>query len=130
MVSKLKCLECDEEPPTQTEEMQRVMISHLGTQTETVTHILQGVQLSMKEHIEKTSPVLGRIAQYEKTSCLASLPPYLVVQYARFGFKGANEWAGTSAAKVKLTRKCAFSQKFDLFDCASDELKVHLRQGR
>ena len=36
-------------------------------------------------------------------------PLRLEVQFARFGYKGANEWAGTSASKVKLTRKCAFT---------------------
>lgn len=128
--SKLRCLECDEEPPTESEDLQRVMLCHLGTQTEPVTHIHQGVQLSLKEHIEKQSPVLGRNAQYEKTSALESLPPYLVVQFARFGYKSANEWAGTSASKVKLTRKCAFANNFDLFDCASDEFKKKLSIGR
>ena len=29
------------------------------------------------------------------------------VQFARFGYKGANEWAGTSAGKVKLTSSLA-----------------------
>eukprot|EP00913_Durusdinium_trenchii_P024436 g22939.t1 len=104
---------------SESEELTRVLMCHLGTQTEPVSHITQGVQLSLKEHIEKSlscrdyafqqrsdvnSPVLGRNAQYEKTSTLESLPPYLIVQFARFGYKGANEWAGTSAAKVKLTR--------------------------
>eukprot|EP00928_Gymnodinium_smaydae_P047586 TRINITY_DN31771_c0_g1_i1.p1 TRINITY_DN31771_c0_g1~~TRINITY_DN31771_c0_g1_i1.p1 ORF type:complete len:537 (+),score=168.46 TRINITY_DN31771_c0_g1_i1:107-1717(+) len=128
--SKLKCLECDEEAPTESTEDQRVLICHLGTQTEPVTHIHQGVALSLKEHIEKNSPTLGRNAQYEKSSCLATLPPFLVVQYARFGYKTANEWAGTSASKVKLTRKCSFSPMFDLFDCASPELKKKLSVGR
>eukprot|EP00434_Breviolum_minutum_P000732 symbB.v1.2.000645.t1/scaffold7.1/size571927/13 len=128
--SALKCLECDEEPPQESEELSRVIICHLGTQTEPVSHITQGVQLSLKEHIEKNSPVLGRNAQYEKTSALESLPPYLIVQFARFGYKGANEWAGTSAGKVKLTRKCAFTHTFDIFDCASDELKKKLSVGR
>ncbi|CAE8620776.1 unnamed protein product [Polarella glacialis] len=109
MKSTLKCLECDEEPTQESVELNRVMMCHLGTQTEPVSHIHQGVTLSLKEHIEKSSPVLGRNAQYEKTSSLNSLPPYLVVQFARFGYKGANEWAGTSASKVKLIRKIAFS---------------------
>eukprot|EP00438_Fugacium_kawagutii_P033048 Skav231387 [mRNA] locus=scaffold1023:140667:143689:+ [translate_table: standard] len=58
------------------------------------------------------------------------------VQFARFGYKGANEWAGTSAGKVKLTRKCAFTPRgtqrhtFDIFDCASDDLKKKLSVGR
>jgi len=128
--STLKCLECDEEALQDSYEDQRVLICHLGTQTEPVSHIHQGVSLSLKEHIEKNSPTLGRNAQYEKTSCLETLPPYLVVQFARFGYKAAHEWAGTSASKVKLTRKCAFSPTFDLFDCASDELKKKLSVGR
>eukprot|EP00930_Biecheleria_cincta_P000840 TRINITY_DN102035_c0_g1_i1.p1 TRINITY_DN102035_c0_g1~~TRINITY_DN102035_c0_g1_i1.p1 ORF type:complete len:556 (+),score=145.52 TRINITY_DN102035_c0_g1_i1:211-1668(+) len=130
LVSRLKCLECDEEPPQESVETNRVLPCHLGTQTEPVSHINQGVQLSLKEHIEKQSPVLGRNAQYEKTSALASLPPYLVVQFCRFGYKGANEWAGTSASKVKLTRKCAFTHMLDMFDCASDDLKKKLSVGR
>mmetsp|Transcript_62192 Transcript_62192/g.148373 ORF Transcript_62192/g.148373 Transcript_62192/m.148373 type:complete len:523 (+) Transcript_62192:84-1652(+) len=130
MTSTLKCLECDEEAPQVMQEAQRVLMCHLGTQTNPVSHIHQGVQLSLKEHIEKNSPVLGRSAQYEKSSCISSLPPYLIVQFARFGYKGANEWAGTSASKVKLTRKCAFSTTFDLFDSTSDELKKELSKGR
>merc|ERR1719327_593422 len=116
MKSKLKCLESDEEPPSQSEEMTRVLMCHLGNQTEPVSHIYQGVQLSLKEHIEKNSPVLGRNAQYEKSAAIGSLPPYLIVQFARFGFKGANEWAGTEASKVKLTRNIKFASTFDLFD--------------
>mmetsp|Transcript_6094 Transcript_6094/g.14151 ORF Transcript_6094/g.14151 Transcript_6094/m.14151 type:complete len:525 (+) Transcript_6094:165-1739(+) len=130
MKSTLKCLECDEEPPQENIETTRVLMCHLGTPTEPVSHIHQGIALSMKEHIEKNSPVLGRNAQYEKASSLASLPSYLVVQFARFGYKGANDWAGTTASKVKLTRKCAFSHSFDAFDLASDELKKKLSVGR
>jgi ubiquitin carboxyl-terminal hydrolase 14 len=130
MKSKLKCLECDEEPPTESEEMQRVLMCHLGTQTDTVSHIHQGITLSLKEHVEKNSPVLGRNAQYEKSSALESLPSYLVVQYARFGFKAAHDWAGTAAAKVKITRKCSFGPMFDMFDCASEELRKKLTVGR
>mmetsp|Transcript_87606 Transcript_87606/g.225688 ORF Transcript_87606/g.225688 Transcript_87606/m.225688 type:complete len:529 (-) Transcript_87606:93-1679(-) len=130
MKSTLKCLECDEEPAQESSEANRVLLCHLGTQTEPISHIHQGVALSMKEHIEKNSPVLGRNAQYEKSSSIASLPPYLIVQFARFGFKGANDWAGTSASKVKLTRKCAFSNTFDVFDCTAPELKKQLSIGR
>ena len=52
--------------------------------------------------------------------------PDAEVQFARFGYKGANEWAGTSASKVKLTRKCAFTHTFDIFDCTSDDVKKRL----
>jgi len=128
--SKMKCLECDEEAPSVSEESSRVMICHLGTPTEPVSHLYQGIALSLKEHIEKNSPSLGRNAQYEKVSALSSLPPYMIVQFARFGFKGANDWAGTGASKVKLTRNIKFSPTFDLYDCATDELKKELSAGR
>ena len=42
MKSTLKCLECDEEPPQESDELSRVIICHLGTQTEPVSHITQG----------------------------------------------------------------------------------------
>jgi len=128
--ANMKCLECDEEAPTTMEEQSRVLICHLGTATDAVSHIYQGVTSSLKEHIEKNSPTLGRNAQYEKEAKIASLPPYLVVQFARFGFKGANEWAGTAASKVKLTRNIKFSPTFDLYDAATDELKTALSKGR
>jgi len=128
--SNMKCLECDEEAPSTTEELQRVLICHLGSQTDPVSHIYQGVQLSLKEHIEKNSPSLGRNAQYEKSAAVASLPSYLVVQFARFGFKKANDWAGTSDSKVKLIRNIKFGANFDLYDMATDELKKELSKNR
>jgi len=128
--SSLKCLECDEEAPTTAEETQRVLICHLGTQIEPISHIYQGVQLSLKEHVEKNSPSLGRNAQYEKSAAIASLPSYLVVQFARFGYKKANNWAGTSDSKVKLVKSCKFSPTFDLYDMATEDLKKQLSKGR
>merc|ERR1719159_1830550 len=126
----MKCLENDAEEVSKSEDSQRVLICHLGTQTEPISHIYQGVALSLKEHIEKNSPTLGRNAQYEKASAIASLPEYLIVQFARFGFKGANEWAGTEASKVKLIRNIKFSSTLDLFDCVTDELKKECSTAR
>lgn len=126
----LKCLECDEEAPSTTEDSQRVLICHLGSQTEPISHIYQGVQLSMKEHIEKNSPTLGRNAQYEKSAALSSLPPYLIVQFARFGYKGANDWAGTAASKVKLTKNVKFQSSFDVYDMCTDDLKKSVSSAR
>lgn len=130
MKSQLKCLECDEEPPSLKTETQRILFCHLGTQTEPVSHVGQGIQLSLKEHIEKNSTFLGRTAQYEKSSAISRLPPYLMVQYARFGYKAANAWAGTAASKVKITRKIAFSPTLDLIDMLDDELKPKVQAGR
>jgi len=128
--SSMKCLENDAEEVSKSEDSQRVLICHLGTQTEPISHIYQGVALSLKEHIEKNSPTLGRNAQYEKAAAVASLPNYLIVQFARFGYKKANEWAGTSDSKVKLVRNIKFSPTLDLYDIATDDLKKQLSKGR
>jgi len=128
--SSLKCLEYDDEPAQETEDEQRVLLCHFGTQSDPVSHIHQGVQLSMKEYVEKASPTLGRNAQYLKSSAIASFPPYLIVQFARFGYKQASESTGTSASKVKLTRKVAFSSTLDIADCCTGELKARASLGR
>jgi len=130
MNSKLKCLEAEDEPITEISETKRVLLCHLGSPTEPVSMMHHGVELSLKEHIEKQSPSLNRTASYEKISAMESLPDYLIVQFARFSWKAASESTGTDAAKTKITRKCAFQRKMDVFDFASDELKKELLAGR
>lgn len=130
MKSEYKCLETEDEPIDKREENTRIFMCHMGTTTEPVSHLHEGVKLSLKEHIEKNSPTLGRMAQYEKTSSMGTLPPYLFVQFARFGYKQANTIAGTDASKVKHVRKCAFSSTLDVYDYASPELKEELNIGR
>lgn len=130
MKGTLKCLEAEDEESTSMDELKRVLLCHLGTPTEPVSMLHRGVELSLKEHVEKTSPTLGRTAQYEKTSAMETLPPYLVVQFARFQWKAKNEEAGTDASRTKVTRKCAFQQTMDVFDYASENLKEELMEGR
>lgn len=130
MESKLKCLESEDEPVTEIVEDKRVLLCHLGTPTEPVSMLHRGVELSLKEHVEKTSPTLGRSSRYEKISSMQSLPPFLVVQFARFSWKAKSDSAGTDAGRTKITRKCAFQRTMDVFDFASDELKKELLIGR
>ena len=51
------------------------------------------------------------------------------MQFARFGYKGANEWAGTSASKVKLTRKCAFTWPGVNFQETSSYIQVYATEA-
>jgi ubiquitin carboxyl-terminal hydrolase 14 len=134
MRSTYKCLESDDEPIDIKTESQRLFICHMGTATEPVNHMHEGVKLSLKEHIEKNTsidgPLGGRNAQWEKTSVMADLPPYLFIQMARFGYKAANALSGVDATRVKHVRKCAFSPFLDVFDYASPELQEILKIGR
>jgi len=130
MKTKLKCLEAEDEPETTMSEDKRLLLCHLGTPTEPVSMLHRGVEMSLKEHVEKTSPSLERMAQYEKVSAMETLPPLLIVQFARFQWKAKSDSAGTEASRTKVTRKCAFQRTMDVFDYASDELKKELIAGR
>jgi len=130
METRLKCLEAEDEPESTMPEDKRVLLCHLGTPTEPVSMLHRGVEMSLKEHVEKTSPSLGRNAQYEKISHMQTLPPYLIVQFARFQWKAKSDSAGTEASRTKVTRRCAFQRTMDVFDYASDELKKELMAGR
>ena len=74
-----------------------------------------GVKLSLSETIEKNSPTLGRAAEYEKTSAIASLPQYLIVHFVRFAWKGKSDAAGTEARKVKVCRTIRFGAQTNMY---------------
>jgi len=112
------------------ESIQRVLMCHLGTQTDPVGHLHNGVQLSLKEHVEKNSSTLGRNAQYERTMAMDSLPEYLVIQFARFGYKQASDSAGTEAGRVKVTRRVTFSKTLDCYDFVTEDLREQLKAYR
>merc|ERR1712232_516198 len=61
---------------------------------------------------------------------MKTLPQYLWVQFARFGYKQANDWAGTAANRVKHLRKMAFSANMDVFEFCGEELQTDLKVGR
>merc|ERR1712176_903446 len=61
---------------------------------------------------------------------MKSLPQYLWVQFARFGYKQANDWAGTAANRVKHLRRMAFSANMDVFEFCGEALQTELKIGR
>ena len=111
-------------------ENQRILLCHLGNQTEPVNHLHEGVKLSLKETIEKESTALGRTTQFTKTSAIASLPEYLVVQFARFQWKARSDSAGTEATRTKIVRKCGFQKSLDVYDFCTEDVKQSLAAGR
>lgn len=128
--SVYKCLECDDEPEQVDLTADRFLLCHFGTTTEPISHLREGIKLSLQEHVEKNSLVLGRNAQYQKTAALSTMPTYLMVQFARFGWKAANSAARTDAARVKIGRKVAFPKKLDLFEYAAEDLGKDLQLAR
>ena len=128
--SEWKCVEAPEEPVSQMTEEMKTLTCHMGTQLEPVSHLHEGLALSLKETISKQSSVLGRSAQFEKRSGISSLPEYLIVQFARFQWKPKSDSAGTEATKTKIIRKVAFQKSLDLYDLCTPKVKAGLDVGR
>jgi ubiquitin carboxyl-terminal hydrolase 14 len=128
--SVYKCVECDDEPEQEDLTMDRFLFCHFGTTTEPISHMREGIKMSLKEHVEKNSVTLGRSAQYTKTASLQSLPKYLLVQFARFGWKAANSEAGTTASRVKIGRKVQFPKRLDAFEFTAEGLQKDLQVAR
>jgi ubiquitin carboxyl-terminal hydrolase 14 len=109
---------------------ERFMFCHFGTQTDPIGHLHQGLKMSLEDMVEKNSTSLGRVSQYTKKSALASSPKYLLVQFARFGWKNASTSAGTEASRVKIGRNVQFPKRLDLYEFVTPELKEELQVGR
>lgn len=128
--SAYKCVECDDEPEKVDVIQDRFLMCHMGATTDPVGHVRDGIKLSLKETVDKSSEVLGRVATFEKTMAIESLPTYLIVQFARFGWKKANSEAGTQASKVKIGRKVQFPKKLDVYEFCTPELMKELGKNR
>ncbi|XP_003705647.2 ubiquitin carboxyl-terminal hydrolase 14 isoform X1 [Megachile rotundata] len=119
--TELKCMECEDEPPTKGKEDFLQLSCFISTD---VKYMLTGIMNKMEEQITKMSPTLGRDAIYTKTSRISRLPAYLTVQFVRFYYK---EKEGINA---KILKEVMFSDKFDAFPFCSNELKQKLMPMR
>jgi ubiquitin carboxyl-terminal hydrolase 14 len=125
-----KCAEAPEEPEDIQFSDERFMFCHFGTSTEPIGHLHQGLKMSLEDMVEKNSTSLGRMSQYTKKSALTSNPKYLLVQFARFGWKAASTVAGTEASRVKIGRNVQFPKRLDIYEFSTAELQQELQIGR
>uniref|UniRef100_A0A6B2L454 Ubiquitin carboxyl-terminal hydrolase n=1 Tax=Arcella intermedia TaxID=1963864 RepID=A0A6B2L454_9EUKA len=89
-----------------------------------VTQILEGIELSMHEQIEKMSPSLGKNTLYDKKSSISKLPYYLTVQFVRFF------WKKTAEKKTKITKPIDFPMVLDLYKYCTPDLQAKLAPNR
>lgn len=80
----------------------------------------QGLLKGFEDVHNKTSPSLGRMTTYKKTSRMASLPKYLIVNFVRFG------WKRQEAVKSKILRAVKYPLTFDITEYCSKECKANL----
>ena len=132
-------LTCDEvsdvtaEPPVKSYDLQRKLVCNIqggatGTSSANdtnVTHIAQGIQLSLSGTIEKHSEVLGRNALWTRRQAIARLPPIFAVQFGRFYWKATPDSADHAGVKCKIMKPVAFEGTLDVYDfCSADVQKV------
>ena len=90
--------------------------------------LMDGIQPTLTEQIEKYSPFLDRNALYQTTRTFSRLPKYLIVHFVRFLWrKGEGSKEG---ARAKILRPVDFPMELDLFPLCSKTLQQKLKYKR
>ncbi|EIW68688.1 hypothetical protein TREMEDRAFT_39596 [Tremella mesenterica DSM 1558] len=86
----------------------------------TTNFLLAGIRDNLTQTIQKYSPTLERVADYERKSRISRLPPYLCVHMVRF------YWRRDIGKKAKIMRKVKYPLQLDLLELVTDELRPQL----
>nr|XP_034190406.1 ubiquitin carboxyl-terminal hydrolase 14 isoform X3 [Osmia lignaria] len=119
--TELKCIECEDEPPTKGKEEFLQLSCFISTE---VKYMHSGLRNKMQEQLTKMSPTLGRDAMYTKTSKISRLPAYLTIQFVRFYYKEKE------AINAKILKDVKFPLEFDAFELCGSELQSKLTPMR
>lgn len=123
------------EPPVITYDLHRKLVCNIqggsdATSQVNVTHLAEGIQLSMTGKLEKYSDALGRNAQWTRSQKIARLPPYLTVQFGRFYWKATPDSQDHAGVKCKVMKPVGFQGTFDAYEFCSDKVKKVLKVAR
>lgn len=119
--SVLKCAEAPDEEPTKSIETFYQLSCYIQQE---VKYLQTGLKLRLQENIVKSSPSLGRDAQYIKESKLSRLPAYLTIQMVRFYYKEKEN------INAKILKDVKFPMILDVWDLCSDSLQKKLVPAR
>ena len=114
MISTLKCDESEDESPIVTTESFLKLNCHIEI---TTNFMRDGILAALTGKLEKRSEILGRDANWTKTSKINRLPKYLVVHFVRF------YWKRDTNKKAKILRKVKFPMELDATEFCTEELK-------
>lgn len=123
------------EPPVKTFDLHRKLVCNIqggvdGTAQTNVSHLAEGIALSLNGTIEKRSEVLGRDAVWTRKQRIARLPPILTVQFGRFYWKATPDSQDHAGVKCKVMKPVTFNSTFDIYDFCSDDVKKELKKSR
>jgi len=123
------------EPPVKSFDLHRKLVCNIqggsdGTAQTNVSHLAEGIALSLNGTIEKRSEVLGRDAMWTRKQRIARLPPILTVQFGRFYWKATPDSQDHSGVKCKVMKPVTFNSTFDIYDFCTDEVKKELKKSK
>ncbi len=123
------------EPPVTSYDLHRKLVCNIqggsdASSQVNITHIIEGIQLSLSGSLEKYSDALGRNAQWTRTQRIARLPPYLVVQFGRFYWKATPDSQDHAGVKCKVMKPVGFQSVLDVYDFCTDDVKRVLKVAR
>lgn len=95
-----------------------------------VTHIMEGIELSLNGKVEKRSEVLGRDAIWTRKQRISKLPSILAVQFGRFFWKETPDSQDHAGVKCKVMKPVAFNGTLDLYDFCTDKVQKVLKKAR
>jgi len=124
------------EPPVKSYDLLRKLVCNIqggsdGSNTSVnVSHIAEGINLSLNGSIEKYSEVLGRNAVWTRKQRIARLPPILTVQFGRFYWKATPDSQDHAGVKCKVMKPVAFNGILDVFEFCTEKVKKELKKSR
>ena len=124
------------EPPVKSYDLLRKLVCNIqggsdGNSAQTnVTHLAEGIALSLNGTIEKRSDVLGRDAVWTRKQRIARLPPILTVQFGRFYWKATPDSQDHTGVKCKVMKPVTFNSTFDIYEFCSEDVKKELKKSR
>ena len=95
-----------------------------------VTHIMEGIELSLNGKVEKRSEILGRDAIWTRKQRISKLPPILTIQFGRFFWKETPDSQDHAGVKCKVMKPVAFNGMLDIYDFCSEKLQKVLKKSR
>ena len=115
------CAESSDEPVRKTVEPFRKLRCQIDSK---IAYLSEGLLADLQGEMEMRSTALGRPAVWKKSSAVASLPRYLIVQFVRF------DWKRDTQKKAKVLKKVEFPFRLDVGDLCTPSLKRSLLAAR
>jgi ubiquitin carboxyl-terminal hydrolase 14 len=123
------------EPPVISYDLHRKLVCNIqggsdGAAQTNVSHIGEGIQLSLSGKIQKHSEVLGRDAVWTRQQRIARLPPVIAVQFGRFYWKATPDSQDHAGVKCKVMKPVAFHSTLDVYEFCTPEIQKVLKVAR